>query len=265
MGTAGVAERTDNLGLYGWEDGADLYNHIQLNENWVIIDSDVLKKSWSGTSDYANKIFISGTEGSSGTALSVRISTDTESRFNILAGGSVQWGSGATVVDTNLYREGTAVLATDSVLRVTSGTVEFLNGTVDLVATDTPTIKLSTDAWIGITRSSLETALTVTNDSAGLYPTFIVTAEGRHDWGSGVVASTDVSLYRSGVGTMTIEGDVIFAGSISFPTPLKSGWSVVDETVGVKSYNAGSVSLQELSDVVGNLINDLKDIGILGA
>lgn len=265
MGTAGVAETTNNLGLYAWEDGADLYNHIQLNYNWVTIDSNVLKKSWAGSADDAHKIFISGTEGAFGTAFGIKLSADTNDRLNVLGSGSVSWGSGSAATDTNMYRAGTSVLATDSTFRVTSGTVQFLNGTASLIATSSPTTKLSTEAWFGITRPALGTAFTVTNSSGGAYPTFTVTAEGWHGWGNGTLSTADISLYRSGPGTMTIDADVVISGSISFPAPLKTGWSVVDETVGVKSYNAGSVSLQELSDIVGNLINDLKDIGILGA
>ena len=263
MGTAGVAERTDNLGLYSWEDGADLYNHIQLNYNWVTIDSDVLKKSWSGTSDYASKIYLAGTETASGTVLSARVLGDTENRWTLLAGGTQNWGSGGTVTDTNLYRSGSATLATDSILKINSGTVQFLDGTVSLVATDTPTTKLSTDAWVGISRPALGTAFSVTNSTAGVDPTLIITAEGLIGWGSGT-AAYDASLYRSGAGTLTLDGDLFVNGKISFGSASASGWNISNVTE-TKTYNAEQVSINELSDTLGTLINDLKTIGILGA
>jgi hypothetical protein len=263
MGTAGVAERTNNLGLYSWEDGADLYNHIQLNYNWVTIDSDVLKKTWAGTNDYAYKIFLSGTEGTSGTVLSTRISADTEGRFNVLGGGTVTWSSGGTSTDTNLYRGGTSTLSTDSTLRITSGSVEFLNGTVSLTATDTPTTKLSTDAWIGITKPSLGTAFTITNSSAGVEPTLAITAEGLIGWGSGT-SSQDASIYRSGAGTLTFDADLVVNGKISFGSASVTGWNVSNVTT-TRTYNSEQVSINEVADTLGTLVNDLKTIGILGA
>jgi hypothetical protein len=264
MGTAGVAEKTSQLGLYAWEDGSDLYNHTQLSYNWDTIDSDLLKKTWGTAGDEAIQVRFLGTVSASDPVLTVRYGTaDTQDRFNISAGGTVNWGSGGIVSDTNLYRAGTARLATDSAFRVASGSVEFLSGTVNLIATTSTTNKLDTNGLFSINRNSGGTALTVTS-SAGTIPTFLVTSEGYLGWGNGASAQ-DASIFRSGSAELTIDANVIISGSVSLGSPSSTGWNVSNITAGVRTYNAESVSLSEIADVLGNLINDLKNNGILGA
>lgn len=264
MGTAGVAEFTPQLNLYAWKDGSDFYNHTQLYTNWDIIDSELLKKTWGTAGDEAEQVRFLGTVNASDSVLTVRYGTaDTEDRFNVKAGGTVNWGSGAITPDTNLYRAGTSILSTDSTFRVASGSVQFLSGTVNLIATTSPTNKLDTNGLFSINRNSGGTALTVTS-SAGTIPTFVVTSEGYLGWGSGT-AIQDASIFRSGSAELTIDANVIISGSVSLGSPSSTGWSVSNVTPGVKTYNAESVSLYEIADVLGNLINDLKTNGILGA
>jgi len=264
MGTAGVAEETSQLGLYSWEDGSDLYNHTQLYTNWSIIDSKLLKKTWEISGDEAEQVRFLGTVNLSDSVLTIRYGTaDTEDRLNIKAGGTVNWGSGGVTTDTNLYRAGTSILSTDSTLRVTSGSVQFLNGTVTFTAQSSPTNKIDTNALFGINRNAGGTALNVIS-SAGTVPTLSITSEGDMNWSSGTSAS-DSSIYRSGIGTLTIDANLEVTGSISLGSAASSGWNVSNVSSGVKTYNAGSVTINELSNVLGNLINDLKDYGILGA
>lgn len=264
MGFAGVAERTPNLSLYSWEDGSDLYNHVQLNYNWNVIDKDALKKKWGGTADNASKIRIAGLEGLSGLAFSVKNNGDVEDRFAFTAGGTANWGDGTNISDVNLYRSGTSTLATDSKFRVASGTVEFLSGTVNLIGTNAATNRLDTNSLFGVNRPAAGTAIAVTS-SAGPSPTFIVTSEGYLGWGTGSSDSYDAAIFRSGPGTLTIDADLYLTGSLSLGSASSSGWSISNVTPGIKTYNAGSVSLNEIANVLGNLINDLKDYGILGA
>jgi hypothetical protein len=264
MGTAGVAERTTQLGLYAWQDGSDLYNHTQLTYNWDTIDADLLKKTWGTAGDEAEEVRFLGTVSSSTAVISVRYGTaDTQDRFNVTAGGSVNWGSGSASPDTNLYRTGASILATDSTFRVASGSVQLIGSNVAFTAGTSPTNKVDTNALFGINRNAGGTALNVIS-SAGTVPTLTVTSEGNLKWGSGASAS-DASIYRSGVGTLTIDADLEITGSISLGSAASTGWNVTNVAAGVKTYNAGSVTINELSDVLGNLINDLKDYGILGA
>ncbi|WP_327719872.1 hypothetical protein OG381_34355 [Streptomyces sp. NBC_00490] len=51
-------------------------------------------------------------------ALRASVTGDAQNRVEILAGGGLQWGSGAAAVDTNLYRSAANVLATDDAFSV---------------------------------------------------------------------------------------------------------------------------------------------------
>lgn len=264
MGTATVAERTPRLGLYAWEDGADLYNHIQLNYNWVLLDGSAVTKNWAGTADDITDMRFVGSGNLTDWVIAVRDSyTDTENRFEVLSGGTVKWGSGTSAVDTNLYRASAGVLATDSQFKITSGSVHFLNGTVTLTAGTVPTNQLNTNGLFAINRPANGTALTVTS-SAGTIPTFLVTSEGYLGWGTGTLAQ-DVAIFRSGAGTLSIDADLYVTGKISLGSAASNGWSVTNVSAGVKTYDANNTSIHELADVVGNLIDDLKNYGLLGA
>jgi hypothetical protein len=95
------------------------------------------------------------------------------------------------------------------------------------------------------------------------------------------VSHYDLTNYRVGIGTvtpqstlelvgkMTISGDFDHDGTgfgIFNTTPVaqSTGWSVSNESTD-KSYNADSLTLHELADVVGTLVEYLKTLGVLGA
>ncbi len=141
--------------------------------------------------------------------------------------------------------------------------MQFLNGTVTFTAQSSPTNKIDTNALFGINRNAGGTALNVIS-SAGTAPTLSITSEGDMNWSSGTSVS-DASIYRSGSAELTIDANVIITGSVSLGSPSSTGWNVSNVTPGVKTYDAESVSVYQLADIVGNLINDLKDNGILGA
>ncbi|MBA5222214.1 hypothetical protein [Streptomyces griseoaurantiacus] len=58
---------------------------------------------------------------STSTALDVQVSGDSVARFNVNQAGKLEWGSGSATRDTNLYRSGANVLATDDSLTVGGG------------------------------------------------------------------------------------------------------------------------------------------------
>jgi hypothetical protein len=60
-------------------------------------------------------------------AFSSRVSGDTQPRWEMLAGGSAYWGSGAGAVDTNLYRSAADTLKTDDSLIVGGGVTSVGN------------------------------------------------------------------------------------------------------------------------------------------
>jgi len=292
MGTAG-AERTSQLNLYYWEDLSDFYNHIELYNNWLVVDAALVKKKYGGTAnftygDYAEDIRFAGTAGLGSSAISVRSGTvtgagtsspgtlsaaDTHDRFNILTGGTVNWGSGGTTTDVSLYRSGGSALTLSGTLSVDS-------------------LGLPTGGNISQTEASLASdsflQSSVTGDTDNR---FSITTAGSVDWGSGV-AATDVNLYRLGVGTIATNG--VFAtngisstsgtgGTTVFYSNVKLtgnkfgvfgsasvqsiGWGSGPSNVsaGTKTYDANAVSIGELADTLGNLIVALRDYGILGA
>jgi hypothetical protein len=288
MGTAGP-ERTQQLKLLYWEDLSDFYNHIELYTNWLTVDAALVKKKYGGTAnfaygDYAEDIRFAGTAGLGTPVISVRVGTATTSggtitistadvndRFNILTGGTVNWGNGTTVTDVSLYRSGTATLK--------------LSGTLDANTVILSSGKVDQNEAASASSMFLETS--VLGDSTNR---FTVTTSGSANWGSGTSA-VDVNLYRSGVGTLstnsvfaantfssnpaggtiTFSSDVMFTGSkfgaFGSASTQSTGWGVgpTNVSAGTKTYDANAVSVGELADTLGNLIIALRNYGILGA
>jgi hypothetical protein len=98
----------------------------------------------------------------------------------------------------------------------------------------------------------------------------------------GLVIGGDTNLYRSAADTLrtadslvvdtnlTVSGNASVGGSggsIGFygttPVARQTGYTISNVTTD-RTYNADSTSLNELADVVGTLINDLKSVGIIG-
>lgn len=289
MGQDGVAERTQQLKLYAWEDNADLYNHTQLYANWISIDTALLKKKWGATADYAygdyaEQIRFAGSAGLGTPVISVRVGTATTSggtitlstadandRFNILTGGTVNWGDGTAATDVALYRSGANTLS--------------LSGTLSLNS-----ISLSNSAgkFSQVTSAGSSSVFLEGQISGDTYNRYNIVAGGTVNWGSGT-AATDTKLYRSGAGTLaidnvlavnqitppsgtlTITNNVKFNGSsIGFfgsATSQSTGWGAGPSNVesGTKTYDANTATLNQIADTLGNLIITLRSYGILGA
>lgn len=98
----------------------------------------------------------------------------------------------------------------------------------------------------------------------------------------GLVIGGDTNLYRSAADTLrtadslvvdtnlTVSGTASVAGSggsLGFygvtPVARATGYTVTNTTTD-RTYNADSVTINELADVVGTLINDLKNVGVIG-
>jgi hypothetical protein len=269
MGNAGEAEETPQLGLYAWEDGSDFYNHTQLAYNWNTIDSQLLKKQWSDSGDTARQIQFGTAAGS---AIVLGSATgDSYQRFELNAAGTVKWGSGGTITDTNLYRSGTSVLTTDSILKVASGTIQFSSGTISFVGASD---KISTNNVLSITRPSSGSGTSILIGTS-TYAKFKVSSDGKLSWSAGASDSYDAELSRSGSGTLVVQSNgntslslsdtsLGFFGSASAQS---TGWGAGPSGVnsGTKTYNAGSASLNEIAHTLGNVVIALRNYGILGA
>lgn len=280
------AERTTQLNLAYWQDLSDFYDHTDLYTNWLTVDAALLKKKYGGTAnfpygDYAEDIRFAGTAGLGSSAISVRAGTvtsgtlsaaDSYDRFNILTGGTVNWGSGGTVTDVSLYRSGTSVLK--------------LSGTLDSNALILSGGKI--DQTNAGSASAIFLESSVSGDAGNR---FSVTTGGSANWGGGG-ATTDVNLYRSGAGTLATDsifasneisstsgsaGTVTFSSNVKFTgskfgffgsaTTQATGWGSgpTNVSAGTKTYDADAVSIGQLADTLGNLIIALRNYGILGA
>jgi hypothetical protein len=270
MGLPG-AERTDQLSLYYWEDLSDYYNHIELYNNWQTIDAALIKKKFGGTAftvsgDYAEDIRFAGTVGVDEPVISTRVGivssgtlapNDSYDRFNLSTGGELKWGAGSVDTDVSLSRTDVSTLS--------------LAGTLD---SSTLTSVTATD------ETQMFLASEVDGDTSYRYT---LTVGGSANWGSGT-ASTDVNLYRKEAGVLATDGtfaaDTIISansGTVSFNDPVQingditfnpqeTGWGQGPLNVGsTKQYDADSVSIDELADVLGNVINALRNYGLLGA
>jgi hypothetical protein len=266
MSISGIAEKTPQLGLYSWDDGGDYYNHTQLSYNWYTIDNSLIKKTWGTAGDEAVQVrFAASTVGT--TVITAKTTTDTVERFNVTAGGSLNWGSGGSAsTDLSLYRFGSGTLSTDGKFRVNSGTVQLGDSTTFLAGTAGT---ISTNSVFSLKNTS-SNSLLFTN-SPQTYPNMSISSSGSMSWGAGTSNAYDVSFYRSGAGTLTINGDLVITGAkfgfFGSVTSQSTGWGSGPSNIstGTKTYNATSVSITELAHTLGNVINALRSCGILGA
>lgn len=56
-------------------------------------------------------------------ALAAKVSGDANDRVSIDAGGTINWGTGSAVADTNLYRSGVNILKTDDIFQAAMGVI----------------------------------------------------------------------------------------------------------------------------------------------
>jgi hypothetical protein len=266
MSISGQAETTPQLGLYSWDDGGDFYNHTQLSFNWYTIDNDLIRKAWVQAGDEATQVrFVAATVGT--TVITARGNADTNERFNVTAGGSLNWGPGGSAsTDLSLYRFGSGTLSTDGKFRVNSGTVQLTDSNTLLVGASGT---ISSNNVISLSSTS-GTSLLFTN-SPQTYPNLAVSSAGSVSWGAGTSNTYDVSIYRAGAGTLSVSGNLLVNGSklgfFGSASAQSTGWSTGPSNVGAgtKTYDATSVSVSELAHTLGNVINALRTYGILGA
>jgi hypothetical protein len=345
MGVPGVSERTTQLSLYTWQDNEDFYKHSELASNWEVVDKSLIKKKWELVGDYSEQIRFAGTAGLGTAVISVRAGsattgtinvTNANDRFNILTGGTVNWGDGTNATDISIYRAGTSTLGVSGtvsaptvLLSNSSGvfaqqaglnaSTTFLSGQISgdtynrfavtaggtvkfgagNAATDSNIFRsgsalISTDSTFQVIRSS-GTAINFINSTVGAFPRLTVDSSGTLSWGSGTANSYDVTLARSGAGTIAItstttslvgngtvsgsfgvggalnvNGNFLHTGSLigffGSASTQSTGWGSGPSNVSsTKTYNANSFSMNELANTLGNVILALRSHGILGA
>ena len=112
-------------------------------------------------------------------AYRARVTGDTNSRLVIDADGEISWGPGNATMDTNLYRAGANVLATDDALLVNGGLTSV--------------------------RTSSTSSTLASSVSGDAFVRFFVRADGRLAWGPGTGAA-DVSMERTSADNLRVNG-----------------------------------------------------------
>lgn len=174
----------------------------------------------------------------SSSALAFKISTDTQYRINIDAGGTITWGpGGATAADTNLYRSAASALKTDDTFEAASGlitlttggapTASIANGAIAVDTTNHAFYFRSGATW----RSVLGTSLASGNIFVGN--------------GSGVAAAVTMSgdVTISNTGSTNITSNSIVINDLANTTgEIAGAWNSDTSTSGFTNVTSGNIS-----------------------
>lgn len=135
-------------------------------------------------------------------AIYVGVTADTNSRMQISNGGTILWGSGAAIGDTNLYRSAVSVLRTDGGMAFGSSVsaAGSVGASVGAYIDNAGYIKLS--------RVNNAANVFATGVAADANLRFAITSAGVLNWGDGTLAA-DTNLYRSAANVL--KTDDLFA------------------------------------------------------
>lgn len=252
-----MARTTTNLALKVWDLSADLYNHTELAANWDKLDLVVLNRT-GGT---ATGLIRFQHATSTTDLVATRVSTDTNDRLTLRADGRLSWGPGTGAADAVLYRSGTGVLKSDTTLAAANLVIND-QGTVAVRAQTSGTNVAVASAQAGDTQDRLQ-----------------LRGDGSINWGSGS-AVVDTNLYRSGASvlktdsgltvgaTLTAQAAIAHTGSTlgffgTTPTTRPGTWSLANVTP-TRVIDTDTLTIAQLADTLGTLVNDLKGLGLLG-
>lgn len=121
-------------------------------------------------------------------AFAVKLTTETNNRWKVKTNGEMWWGPGSSSQDTNLYRGGENLLATDDTFRIRGETQSERPS-----ATDNAIV-------VGVNGDSIKR--------------FLVRTDGLLAWGNGT-NSRDTNLYRSAANTLKTDDNLIVDGNLT--------------------------------------------------
>lgn len=202
-------------GAYSANQVADTDDRIRINSNGTIwwgpgddSTDTALSRTAFGHMDLNGRLDLEGLE-STLEPITSRMFNDVDPSFEAYrngepqrswtmnARGKMEWGSGAVLQDTNLYRGAVGQLKTDGDLSLNGGSLEILDGRVQV------------DRYVD-TDSVFSSGV----DTDGQWRHF-VRANGKHEWGDGT-AALDTFLYREGAGDLKTDGHFTIGGT-AFP------------------------------------------------
>lgn len=132
--------------------------------------------------------------GSNTVILATRASTDTQDRFQFDSSGKMQWGSGASVPDINLYRGQTGKLRTDGEIQAKNSLSGAACGFSYVPAT------AAGNAFRSIA-------------DVDVNPRFVIDYSGKTQWGDGTSA-VDTNLYRIGASSLKTDGHLTVGANL---------------------------------------------------
>lgn len=191
----------------------------------------------------------------SDTALEISPTSSATPNFTIDAGGRLNWSSGSTTADTNLYRSASNVLKTDDSFDIASGQTYKIDGADVLTATSLGS---------SVTGSSLTSVGSLTSLNAAT-PSFTgpLTSSGTSTFSGSLVSSGGFSAATpSFTGPLTSSGNSTFTGrtDISEIRETVSSVSVSGGTL-TCNYTSGCVFyIASMSGVSGNFTVDITNV-----
>lgn len=186
-------------------------------------------------------------------------------------------GTGATTASGARSNLGVASQSSlDSHTADTTG-VHGITDTAQLATLDTTQTFTADKTFIGTATTDSLVKFSVSGDSADR---FTIDADGTLKWGDGS-AGADVSLSRSAANTLALgDGDNLAVGSttgtkIGTATTQKLGFFNATPVAQPSAYTASNVTtdrtydadittVDEIADVLGTLVTDLKSLGLIG-
>lgn len=199
-GYGGTSAQSHSLGAvvrhtYNAQDATDFRTHeaavaavhgvagtlVGTSDTQVLSNKTLTSPTVNGALLTGNPVFEAGLAAT--IASSHRVTADTTPRLQTQADGKLLWGPGNAVADTNLYRSGADTLTTDDLMR----SVRTLTGDAAFSAR-------------------------VTGEANARW---YVQADGFMNWGPGGASSTDTTLSRTAVNTLSTGGDFNAAGTLT--------------------------------------------------
>ena len=185
--------------------------------------------------------YIEQDDASSTTAifLDSEVLGDSVSRFRVNSDGTISWGSGSGARDTNLYRYGANVLATDDSFKVENGNGENITLENDPTGVYFNGIGDSATDWLFTGKVFADTD-----------PRVILQQDGTIIWGDGSGAG-DTALYRSGANSLETDGDFYANSEIGIADDAIFSWGYNGFSTSIQAADNGSSSYMQFQ-VDGN-------------
>ena len=197
-----MAYVTPQLNLTEWNAATDPYNHVQLATNWSVIDTQLLKKTWTLNGDEATLVKFFGTANVA--FLMASASGNAYPYYTIYGNGSVTWGPGSAVADTNLYRSAIGTARTDNSFSIGKNlTVAGTAGVFGAFVSGS-----STASSLNVTGNASALSLTVGNNAVvlgsanvgnGLGVTGNINSSGTIQAGNGTFTTLNVNQLNAGL------------------------------------------------------------------